>query len=104
MTAQVKLRQAKKLCKTVLKASKSGYVDKIKEAFASHKLGPRDFSKIFNSILNRGRSVILPLFNSSVMLSSAWDKSKVFAKRFSKNSNLHDSGILLPVFLSRNNL
>ena len=100
----MKLRQAKKLCKTVLKPSKPAYVDKIKEAIASHKLGPRDFSKIFNSILNRGKSVILPLFNSSVVLSSAWDKSKVFAERSSRNSDLHDSGILLPVFPSRNNL
>ena len=100
LAAQVKFRQAK----TVLKASKPANVDKITEAIASHKLGPRDFSKICNSILNKGKSVIPPLLNSSVALSSTWDKSKVFAERFSKNSNLHDSGILLPVFPSRNNV
>ena len=38
------------------------------------------------------------------MLSSASDKAKVFAENFSKNSNLDDSGISLPVFLSRTNL
>ena len=38
------------------------------------------------------------------MLSSATDKSKLFAKIFSRNSNLDDSGIFLPVFLSRTNL
>ena len=32
------------------------------------------------------------------MLSSASDKAKLFAKTFSKNSNLDDSGIYLPVF------
>ena len=37
------------------------------------------------------------------MLSSASDKAK-FAKNFSKNSNLDDSGISLPVFPSRTNL
>ena len=38
------------------------------------------------------------------MLSSASDKAKLFAKNFSKNSNLDDSGILLPVFPSKTNL
>ncbi len=38
------------------------------------------------------------------MLSSASDKAKLFAKNVSKNSNLDDSGISLPVFPSRTNL
>ena len=38
------------------------------------------------------------------MLSSASDKAKLFAKTFSKNSNLDDSGISLLVFPSRTNL
>ena len=38
------------------------------------------------------------------MLSYASDKGKLFPKNFSKNSNLDDSGISLPVFPSRTNL
>ena len=38
------------------------------------------------------------------MLFSASDKAKLFAKNFSKNSNLDDSGISLPIFPSRTNL
>ena len=38
------------------------------------------------------------------MLSSASDKAKLFPEHFSKNSNLDDSGISLPVFPSRTNL
>ena len=38
------------------------------------------------------------------MLYSASDKAKLFAKNFSMNSNLNDSGISLPVFTSRTNL
>ena len=38
------------------------------------------------------------------MLSSASDKAKLFAENFSKNFNLDDSGISLPVFPSRTNL
>ena len=38
------------------------------------------------------------------MLSSAFDKAKLFAENFSKNFNLDDSGISLTFFLSRTNL
>ena len=38
------------------------------------------------------------------MLSSASDKEKLFAEKFSENSNLDDSGISLPAFPSRTNL
>ena len=38
------------------------------------------------------------------MLSSASDKAKLFAENFSKNSNLNDSDISLPIFTSRTNL
>ena len=37
-------------------------------------------------------------------MSSASDKVKLFAEKFSKNSNLDDSDISLPVFPSRTNL
>ena len=38
------------------------------------------------------------------MLSSASDNAKLFAENFSKNSNVDDSDISLPVFPSRTNL
>ena len=38
------------------------------------------------------------------MLSSVSNKAKLFPKNFSKNSNLDDSSISLPVFPSRTNL
>ena len=38
------------------------------------------------------------------VLSSGSDKVKLLAKNFSKNSNLDDLGISLPVFPSRTNL
>ena len=50
------------------------------------------------------KSAILPLFNGMEVLSSASDRAKLFAENFSRNSNLDDSGISLPVFLSRTNL
>ena len=45
-----------------------------------------------------------PLFNSAKVLSSASDKAKLFAKNFSRNSDLDDLGISLPIFPSRTHL
>ena len=51
-----------------------------------------------------GELPIPPLFNSPEVLSSASDRTKMFVKNFSKNSNLDDSRISLPVFPARTNL
>ena len=102
--SKVKFRQASNRCKRVLEAAKLAYANKIKESITSHKLGSRDFWPIANSVLNKGKSAIPPLFNGPEVLSSASDKAKLFAENFSMNSNLDDSGISLPVFPSRTNL
>ena len=70
-----------------------------KESITSQKPGCQDFWQIAGGVLSKGKSAAPPLFNSSEVLSSASDKAKLFAENFSKNSNLDDSGISLPVFL-----
>ena len=62
------------------------------------------FWQIANGVLNKGKSAIPPLFNNLEVLSFTSDKAKLFAENLSKNSNLDDSGISLPVFPSRTNL
>ena len=57
---------------------------------------------VFSTMVNL--LYIPPLFNDPEVLSSASDKAKLFAKNFSKNSNLDDLGISLPVFSSISNL
>ena len=74
------------------------------DSITSLKPGYRDFWSIDNSALNKGKSAILPLFNGPEVLSSVSDIAKLFAKIFSKNSNLDDLCIYLPVFPSRTNL
>ena len=74
------------------------------ESITSQKLVSHDFWQIANSVLNKDKSAIPPLFNDAEVLPSASDKAKLFAENFSKNSNLDDSGISLPVFPSRTNL
>ena len=88
-----KFKQARNLCKRVLKDAKLAYATKTKESITSHKLGAQDFWRIANSVLNKGKSAIPSLFNGLEVLSSASDKAKLFTKNFSKNSNLDDSDI-----------
>ena len=74
------------------------------ESITSQKLGSRDLWEIANSVLNKGKSAIPPLFNGLKVLSFASDRAKLFPENFPKNSDLDDSGISLPVFPSRTNL
>ena len=99
-----KFRQASNRCKRVLEAAKLAYANKTKESITSQNLCSGDFWRIANSVLNKGKSAIAPLFNGPEVLFSKSDKEKFFAKNFSKNSNLDDSIIFLPVFPSRTNL
>ena len=99
---KVKFRQASNHCKRVLEAAKLTYANR--ESITSHKLGSRDFWRIANRVLNKGKSAIPHLFNGPEVLSFASDKAKLFAKNFSKNSDLDDSGISLPFLPSRTNL
>ena len=102
--SKVKFRQASNRCKRDLEAAKLAYANKTKESITSQKRGSRDFWRIANSVLNKGKSAIPPLFNGPELLSSASDKAKLFPEKFSMNSNHYDSGISLPVFPSKTNL
>ena len=85
-------------------AAKLPYATKSKECVTSRKIYSPDFWRISNSVLNKGKSATLPLFNGLEVLSYASDKAKLFAKNFSYNSYLDDSGISLLIFPSRTNL
>ena len=57
---------------------------KTEESIVSQKVGSRDFWHIANSVLNRGKSDIPPLFNGPEVLTSASEKAKLYAELFSK--------------------
>ena len=88
--SKVKFRQASNRCKRVLEAAKLSYANKTKESIASQKLGSRA-----NSVLNKGKSAIPPLFSGPGVLSSASGGAKLFAEGFSMSSNLDDSRLEL---------
>ena len=75
--SNVKFRQASNRCKRVPEAAKLAYANKTKESITSQKLGSRDFWRIANSVLNKGKSAIPPPFNGLEVLPSASDKDEV---------------------------
>ena len=77
--------------------AKFAYANKTKGSITSQKLGFRDFWQIANGVFNKGKSAIPPIQRLEVLFSTS-DKAKLFAKNFSKNSNLDDAGISLPFF------
>ena len=80
--SKVKFRQASNRCKRVLEAAKLAYANKTKESITFQKLGSRDFWRIANIVLNKGKSAIPSLFNRAEVLPSASDKAKLFTKNF----------------------
>ena len=102
--SKVKFRQASNSCKRVLEGAKLAYASKTKDSITSQKIGSRDFWQIANSVLDKGKSALPPLFNGPEVLSSASDKAQLLANNFSKNSNIDDLDISLPVFIFRTNL
>ena len=78
------------------------YNSETKKSIFFQKLGWCYFWGITNCVPNKVKFAI-PL-NDPEVLSSASDKAKRSAEKFSNNSNLDDSHISLPGFLSRTNL
>ena len=64
--SKVKFGHACNCCKRVLEAAKLAYTNKTKESINSQKLGSQDFWRIANSVLNKGKSAIPPLFNGQM--------------------------------------
>ena len=95
--SKVKLRQASNRCKRVVGVPKIACASETKESFTNQKLSSQDcwYSKL---------NLLYLLYSATWRCSSASDKAKLVAKSFSKNSNLDDSGISLPVFPARTNL
>ena len=62
--SKVKFRQASNHCKRVLEAAKFAFANKTKGSITYQKFGSWDIWGIANSVLNKGKLAIPPLFNS----------------------------------------
>ena len=99
--AKSSFRTASNNCRRVIERAKSQYAENTQKSIATQRIGTRDFWRISNSILNRGKSSIPPLFNGPEVLTSSSDKANLFADLFSKNSTLDDSGHVPPDFADK---
>ena len=88
--SKVKFRHVSNCCKRALEAAKLAYANKAKESITSQKLVSLNFWRIANSVFNKGKSAIPPLFNGSEVWSSSSDKAKLLAESFSNFSSLYD--------------
>ena len=79
--SKVKFRQASNRCKMVLEAAKLACANKAKESILSQKVGSCDFWQIANSVLNKGKSAIPPLFNGPEVWYSRYSKYKKYFRQ-----------------------
>ena len=95
--SKVKFRQASNHCKVVLEAAKLAFVNKTKKSpLLLRNLALVTFDELL-IVFSTKVNLLYLIFNSPEVMSSAFDKAKLFAENFSKNSNLDDSDIsLLP--------
>ena len=70
-------------CKRILRDARSNCAETTPCSFASQLIRSCDFWRICNSVLNRGKSTIPPLFNGPKVLTTSTDKAKLFARKFS---------------------
>ena len=98
---QAAFHKARNQCHKVLRDAKASYAESIQARIEQEKVGSREFWRITNKILNRGKSPIPSIINGPEIISSSLDKAKLFASIFSANSTLDDSNHPLPEFPSR---
>ena len=92
---------ARNQCKYIIRDAKAAYQERIRTRISAQRVGSREFWRIMKSVRSNGKLSIAPLFNGPEVLTSSVDKSSLFAKLFSSNSTLDDSGHELPEFTPR---
>ena len=97
-------RTASNRCKYTINQAKTNYANLIKLRIEAQNLGTREFWRITNSVMNRGKSSIPTIVNGPEIISSSLDKARLFAKMFSSNSILNDDGHPLPDFPHRTDI
>ena len=94
---------SRRRCRNILRNAKNNYQQSVKTKISTQRLGSRDFWKIFNSISNKGKSAIPPLFDGLNVITSAKDKAELLARSFASNCSLPTSDHILPEFPPRCN-
>ena len=91
-------------CRKVLNDAKTRYSEATKSRISSQKLVLVTSGKIVNSVFNKDKSTVSPLFHGSDVLTSSKDKAELLAQNLSANSILGATGHGVSVFPSQCNL
>ena len=83
-------RTASNHCKRVLRNAQYSYAQSIQAKIGSEALGSREFWRITNKVLNKGKASIPTLVEQSTQVISSTDKANLFASKFAANSTLDD--------------
>ena len=94
-------RKARNDCEKVLKAAESRYIESTKSKISDQTLGSKDFWRILNSVLNRGKSSVPPLVSGSQIIQSSKGKAEVFATMFAEHCRLSSAPKFPPYFEPR---
>ena len=70
-------RRTNNHCKRALEAAKLAYTNETKDSTTLQKLSTQDFWQIGNSVLNKSKFAMPPLFNGLEVLPSAYLSSKI---------------------------
>ena len=85
----------------VIRNAKNNYAESIQTKISNEQLGSKEFWRITNKVLGRGKSSVPTLINGPEVIASSVDKAELFAKNFASNSNLNDKGHALPDYPSK---
>ena len=100
-TAEANFKAARSHCQRILRNATDTYAQSIQEKIGNQRVGSREFWRITNNVLNRGKATIPTIINGPEVISSSIDKANLFASNFASNSTLEERGHPLPEFPSR---
>ena len=98
---EANFKAARSHCQRILRNATDTYAQSIQEKVGNQRVGSREFWRITNNVLNRGKATIPTIINGPEVISSSIDKANLFASNFASNSTLEERGHPLPDFPSR---
>ena len=95
---KAEFKNARNHCKRVLRNAQQSYAESIQARIGQEALGSKEFWRITNKVLGRGKAAIPTLIEGPTQVISSTDKANIFASKFAAHSTLDDLGCPLPDF------
>ena len=95
---EAEFKRARNHCKRILRNAQQSYAESIQARIGQETLGSKEFWRITNKVLGRGKAAIPTLIEGPTQVISSTDKANIFASKFAAHSTLNDLGYPLPDF------